>query len=53
MTSETPMSGRDTRAAFTGLIVGAIALAIVVLSIVYLTNRKFDAHEATPAATTH
>jgi hypothetical protein len=53
MTSETPMTGRDTKAAFTGLIVAAIALAIVVLSIVYLTNKKFDSHEATPAAATH
>lgn len=53
MTSETPMSGRDTKAAFTGLIVGAVALAIIILTIVNLTNRKFDAHEATPAAATH
>jgi hypothetical protein len=53
MTSETPMSGRDTRAAFKGLIIGAIALAIIVLTIVNLTNRKFDAHEATPATQPH
>jgi hypothetical protein len=53
MTSETPLTGKDTKAAFTGLIIGAIALAIVVLTIVNLTNRSFDAHEATPAAQPH
>ena len=57
MTAGTPMSGRDTAAAFKGLIVGAIAIAILVLSIVYLTNQKFAGHaEAgaeTPAAETH
>ncbi|MEX2182377.1 MAG: hypothetical protein WD771_10070 [Gemmatimonadaceae bacterium] len=45
-----PLSGRDTAAAFKGLIVGLVALAVIVLTIVNLTNRKFESHE-TPAAT--
>lgn len=45
-----PSSGRDTAAAFKGLIIGLISLAIVVLVIVNLTNRKFDAHEAAAAS---
>jgi hypothetical protein len=45
--------GSDMRAAFTGLIVGAVALLIIVVGIVMLTNRKFDAHEATPGAGAH
>ncbi len=58
MTAGTPMSGRDTAAAFKGLIVGAIAIGALVLTIVYLTNQKFAGHEAegsaeTPAAETH
>lgn len=57
MTAGTPMSGRDTGAAFKGLVVGAIAIAILVLSIVYLTNKKFAGHDEataeTPAAETH
>jgi len=41
----------DRKAAFTGLILGLIALAIVVLTIVMLTNVKFARHEgATPTA---
>jgi hypothetical protein len=50
MTPIAPMSGRDTAAAFRGLIVGAIAIAVVVLTIVYLTNQKFAGHGETPAA---
>ena len=50
MTSGTPMSGRDTAAAFKGLIIGLIALAAIVLATVKLTNDKFDAHESAPAA---
>ena len=58
MTAGTPMSGRDTGAAFKGLIVGAIAITALVLTIVYLTNQKFADHAAeggaeTPAAETH
>ena len=45
-----PLSGRDTAAAFKGLLVGLVALAIVVLAIVHLTNKKFESH-APPAAT--
>ena len=58
MTAGTPMSGRDTAAAFRGLIVGAIAIGTLVVAIVMLTNRKFADHGAAegaeaPAAETH
>ncbi len=36
----------DRKAAFTGLIVGAIALAIVVIVISKLTAKKFESHAA-------
>ncbi len=39
----------DRRAAFTGLIVGAVALLILVFAIVKLTNAKYASHEK-PAA---
>ena len=39
----------DARAAFIGLIGGAIALLAMCLVIVNLTNRKFAAHAAAPA----
>jgi hypothetical protein len=52
MTAHTPLSGRDTSAAFKGLLVGFVAIALVVLAIVFLTNRKFEGHEPTPAAAT-
>ena len=38
----------DARAAFTGLIGGAIALLAMVVTIVHFTNKKFAAHEAAP-----
>ncbi len=41
----------DARAAFMGLIFGAIALLAIVYTIVQLTNRKFEGHSAAPAAT--
>ena len=41
--------GSDMRAAFTGLIVGALALLAVVVTIVMLTNRKFEGHGEAPA----
>lgn len=53
MTANTPMTGRDSAAAFKGLIIGAICIATVVLSIVFLTNRKFEAHEQPTAESTH
>ncbi len=53
MTAGTPMTGRDTAAAFKGLILGAIFVAIVVVSITMLTNRKFASHEGAAAAETH
>ena len=40
----------DMKAAFTGLVVGAIALLIINFTIVKLTNQKFASH-STPAAT--
>jgi hypothetical protein len=42
----------DAKAAFTGLIVGAITLLAMVVIIVTLTNKKFEGHSAAPAATT-
>lgn len=53
MTANTPMTGRDTAAAFKGLIIGAICIAIVVLSLVYYTNKKFEGHEQPTAGSTH
>ena len=47
------MTGRDSAAAFKGLILGAIAIAIVVLATVHLTNKKFEGHESAAAAETH
>jgi len=43
-----PPRGSDMKAAFLGLVIGAISLFIIVRTIVYLTNAKY-AHEA-PAA---
>ena len=41
----------DAKAAFTGLIVGAIVLLAMVFTIVMLTNKKFASHaESAPAA---
>jgi hypothetical protein len=42
----------DARAAFMGLVFGAIALLAILYGIVQLTNRKFEGHAAPPAATT-
>lgn len=39
----------DRRAAFTGLIIGAIALIVIVVAIVKVTNARIAAHEK-PAA---
>ena len=39
----------DARAAFMGLIFGAISLLALVMIIVTLTNRKFASHGAAPA----
>lgn len=36
----------DRKAAFTGLILGAIFVALVVVTISKLTSRKFEKHEA-------
>jgi hypothetical protein len=53
VTTNTPMSGKDTAAHFKGLIVGAIFIAAIVLATVYLTNKKFEGHETAAAETTH
>lgn len=45
------LTGRDTVAAIKGLIIGLIALGIVVVAVVNLTNRSFDAHEAAAPST--
>ncbi len=41
----------DARAAFIGLIGGALALLVIVYSIVQLTARKFEGHTTAPAST--
>ena len=46
---EAPTTGPDTKAAFMGLIIGAIVLFGIVRTIVSLTNAKYS-HEK-PAAT--
>jgi hypothetical protein len=46
----------DKSAAFTGLILGAITIFVIVFSIVRITNAKYAAHEggeAPAAATSH
>lgn len=50
MTAGTPMTGRDSAAAFKGLIIGAVSIAIVVVTVTMLTNKKFENHESSPAA---
>jgi hypothetical protein len=41
----------DKSAGFTGLILGAIAIFIIIFAIVRLTNAKYNGeHEAAPAA---
>jgi hypothetical protein len=40
----------DARAAFMGLIFGAIAILIIMYGIVRWTNARFAGHKATPAA---
>jgi hypothetical protein len=44
-----PQHGSDMKAAFMGLIIGAIAIFCIVTTIVHLTNAKY-AHEAPAAA---
>ena len=48
-THESHTFGSDTRAAFMGLIIGAIVLFGIVRTIVYLTNAKYthEKHAAT------
>ena len=49
----TPEHKADARAAFMGLIFGAIVLLIVIYGIVRMTNAKFDSHEAAAPAAQH
>jgi hypothetical protein len=51
--AHTPVSahGSDRRAAYTGLIVGAIVLFAILFSIVLLTNRHYEQLEAAAAPT--
>ncbi|MEX2178996.1 MAG: hypothetical protein WD801_09820 [Gemmatimonadaceae bacterium] len=43
----------DARAAFMGLIFGAVFLLVVCYTIVLLTNRKFEGHAAAASAAQH
>ena len=52
-TTVTTHGGSDMRAAFTGLIVGTIAILAVVMAIVVLTNRSFEGHGTAAPAGTH
>ncbi|MDH5234357.1 MAG: hypothetical protein OEW77_05305 [Gemmatimonadota bacterium] len=45
MTAGTPMSGRDTAAAFKGVIVGAIVIGALVVTMVTIVNRMYAGHE--------
>lgn len=47
----TPAQGSDAKAAFLGLIIGAVVLFAVLRTIVYLTNAHY-AHEQPAAAAT-
>jgi len=42
----------DRRAAFTGLIIAAVALVVMVVTIVKVTNARFASHERPAAETT-
>jgi hypothetical protein len=42
--------GSDTKAAFIGLVGGAIALLIILTAMVKLTNRHYESHNATAEA---
>jgi hypothetical protein len=46
------MTGRDTKAHLTGFTVGLVGIALVVITLVILTNKKFASHEAEGAAAT-
>ena len=49
--NDSPTFGSDTKAAFLGLIVGAIILFGIVRIIVSLTNAKYAGHKAAAEAT--
>jgi hypothetical protein len=50
--SESHTFGDDTKAAFMGLIIGAIALLLVVRLIVWVTNNHYAGKEHTTVETT-
>jgi hypothetical protein len=52
MTAGTPMTGRDTKAHLTGLFIGLVLVAALVLVTMTLTNKKFEGHAADGAAAT-
>ena len=51
MSSDTHSHGSDTKAAFMGLIIGAIVLFAIVRTIVYLTNAKYQGEKTHAEAT--
>ena len=51
MSNTQPHPG-DMRAAFTGLIAGAVVLFVLLFGIVKMTNAKYAKHGEAPAATT-
>ncbi len=48
---DAPTFGADTRAAFLGLIIGAIVLFGIVRTIIYLTNAKYSGERPAAEAT--
>ena len=43
---------KDKAAGLTGLIVGAIAIFAILITVIELTNKKFEGHTATAAEAT-
>lgn len=50
MTDEYPPQGPDTSPAFVGLVLAAIAIFVVLFSIVMITNRHYEHSEAAAPA---
>lgn len=50
--SSNSSSGKDTGAAFMGLIGGAIFIFVILYAVVLLTNRKYAGHETAAATAT-
>jgi hypothetical protein len=51
MSETQPRFGTDTRAAFTGLVLGAVVLLVVLFGIVKLTNNHYAGEKAGAEAT--